>query len=80
MQLEMDSNQWDNDILGLVDINAYTGETAAATEDQNVDIEFEKQKPELAEKKEEVKEEEVARQSQSPISIVQTTLKSIQQK
>jgi hypothetical protein len=31
---------WDGDVLGLVDMDSYVGETAIATEDHNVDVEF----------------------------------------
>ena len=39
MQLMTDVNQWDNEILGLID-NSYTRETAFSDSEQKVDIEF----------------------------------------
>jgi len=40
LQVSSEIEKWDQDVLGLVDVNSYVGEQKASIEDQNVDIEF----------------------------------------
>lgn len=40
LAINNDVNQWDNDVLGLIDQETYGRETAIATAEQKVDITF----------------------------------------
>lgn len=61
IQIMSDVNQWDGDILGLVD-SSYTTETATATQEQKVDVEFQLSEEEQTKRdsEHEVKEKEEA--------------------
>jgi len=42
MMLGSEVEHWDSDVLGLVDMDSYVGETAIATQEHNVDVMFTK--------------------------------------
>jgi len=66
---QLETEKWDSDTLGLIDIDSYTRETRYATSDQAVNIEFEN-------KKLDKKQKSVTKPVQNPMSIVQTTITS----
>lgn len=80
MGVVADVNQWDNEILGLIDQETYNRETAI-TEEQKVDIEFqlshEEQEKRLKEQaKEDAKAVEKLHEPEKVKALIQKTLKN----